>query len=494
MLFSKNIQSFFRWCDINPGMNLSDENLKIPVKLFLPAGFILMVVVVMTVFIAWSTWQNFDRDRHNAVKWLLREADALIHVMHTDASARIKIGQSFKKTVEQIMVTVGATENIAYLYCMNVRTGEVYLPSGGQSTPFEMMKSHDMVPLQESHIIREIKGSIPILHLIRKFFLSDTSSQWPGETTGLDQSLAAISPGVDGREDLYVVMGLNMDLYQEARQADLHHAGIMIAILLALGAGAVFFVFVIRNYLKDLAHMQHLQRQVQKNEKFAAIGQLSASVAHEIRNPLSSIRGFAQFFVHLFKDHEEHREYAMIMVKELDRINGVITDLITFARPLKLKLKMVLAADLVRHIFRLMEGDASSRGVGIFMAIEESMPPLVVDEDQMKQVLLNLVINALNVLVPGQHITLGGRGRSGDAWGYLWVEDEGPGIAFGDHQQIFNPFFSGGNKGSGLGLAIARKIVENHGGTLAVESPAPGKKKGCRFTITLPMTTQGQER
>ena len=475
-------------------MHLSDGNLKIPVSLFLPAGFILVVVVVMTVFIAWSTWQNFDRDRHNAVKWLLREADALIHVMHTDVRARIETGQSFKRTVEQIMVTIGATENIAYLYCMNVRTGDVYLPSGQQSTPFETIKSHGMAPLRESHIIREIKGHIPILHLTRKFFLSDTPSQWRGETTGMDQRPAAISSGVDDREDLYVVMGLNMDLYQEARQADLHHAGIMIAILLALGAGAVFFVFVIRNYLKDLGRMQRLQRQVQKNEKFAAIGQLSASVAHEIRNPLSSIRGFAQFFVHLFKDHEEHREYAMIMVKELDRINGVITDLITFARPLKLNFKTVRAADLVRHIFRLMEGDASSRGVGISMTIEESMPPLVVDEDQMKQVLLNLVINALNVLVPGQHIILGGRGKSDAAWGYLWVEDEGPGIAFGDHQQIFNPFFSGGNKGSGLGLAIARKIVENHGGTLAVESPVPGKKKGCRFTIALPMSRQGHGR
>jgi len=282
-----------------------------------------------------------------------------------------------------------------------------------------------------------------------------------------------------------------MDLYGEARRADLHHAAIMISILLALGAGAVFFVFVIRKYLEDLSRMQRLQRQVHKNEKFAAIGQLSASVAHEIRNPLSSIRGFAQFFVHQFKDHEEHREYAMIMVKEIDRINGVITDLITFARPLELHRKRVNAKVLVRHILRLIEGDSRSRGVVISMEIDDTMAPLFVDEDQMKQVLLNLVINALNTLEPGQHITVGGAGKSGDCRGYLWIEDEGPGIPPGDQQRIFNPFFSGGNKGTGLGLAIAGKIVENHGGGLAVESPAPGKSKGTRFTISLPMTKKG---
>ena len=127
------------------------------------------------------------------------------------------------------------------------------------------------------------------------------------------------------------------------------------------------------------------------------------------------------------------------------------------------------------------------------MAMDEELSPLFMDEDQMKQVLLNLVINALNVLEPGQCITVGGNAEMADAWGYLWVEDEGPGIAPGDQEQIFNPFFSGGNKGTGLGLAIAGKIVENHGGTLAVESPVPGKKGGCRFTIALPMTNAEEE-
>jgi signal transduction histidine kinase len=473
-------------------MQLSDENLNIPVRLFLPAIFILFVVVVMTAFIAWSTWQNLDRDRNNAVKWLLREADALTHVMETDAGAQLREGRNIRSALEQLMVTMGATENMAYIYCLDARTGKVFYPLAHKNRA----KAHAMELLGNTHKIININGSIPVLELTRQLFLSNNKIPLKIQDTDNFQTLPAISSqgNLEGNHsDIYVVMGLTMDLYGEARRADLHHAAIMISILLALGAGAVFFVFVIRKYLKDLSRIQSLQRQVQQNEKFAAIGQLSASVAHEIRNPLSSIRGFAQFFVHLFKDHEEHREYAMIMVTEIDRINGVITDLITFARPLKLHGKMVNAEALVHHVLRLIEGDSRSRGVVISMEIDETMAPLFMDEDQMKQVLLNLVINSLNALKPGQHITVGGTGKIGDSWGYLWVEDQGPGIPPGDQQRIFNPFFSAGNKGPGLGLAIAGKIVENHGGRLALESPAPGKTGGCRFTISLPMTKKGDE-
>jgi len=474
-------------------MRLSDENLNIPVRLFLPAIFILFVVVAMTAFIAWSTWQNLDRDRNNAVKWLLREADALTHVMETDANVQVKEGRDIRFALEQLMVTMATTENMAYLYCLDSRTGEAFYPLAHENRLHTIMKAHAMESLGDTHKIININENTPILELTRKLLISNKRLLKNQDTKTL-QRLPDMSPqgGVEGRHsDIHVVMGLTMDLYGEARRADLHHAAIMISILLALGAGAVFFVFVIKKYLKDLSRMQRLQRQVHKNEKFAAIGQLSASVAHEIRNPLSSIRGFAQFFVHQFKDNQEHREYAMIMVKEIDRINGVITDLITFARPLELHRKRVNAKTLVRHILRLIEGDSRSKGGVISMEIDDTMAPLFVDEDQMKQVLLNLVINALNALKPGQHITVGGAGKPGDCRGYLWIEDEGPGIPPGDQQRIFNPFFSGGNKGTGLGLAIAGKIVENHGGRLALESPVPGKTGGCRFTISLPMTKKG---
>ncbi len=486
---------FFRWCGINPGMQLSDENLNIPVRLFLPAIFILFVVVVMSAFIAWSTWQNLDRDRNNAVKWLLREADALTHVMETDAGAQVRGGKEITTALEQLMITMGTAENMAYIYCLDSRTGKVYSPPAHQNRPH--VTAHAMKSLGDTHKIIDIHGRIPVLELTRQLVLSNNKAplkiqNMENRHTRTLPTISSQGNGGGNPSDIHVVMGLTMDLYGEARRADLHHAAIMISILLALGAGAVFFVFVIRKYLEDLSRMQRLQSQVQKNEKFAAIGQLSASVAHEIRNPLSSIRGFAQFFVHLFKDHEEHREYAMIMVKEIDRINGVITDLITFARPLELRRKRVDAKALVRHILRLIEGDSRSRGVVISMEIDDTMAPLFVDEDQMKQVLLNLVINALNALEPGQRITVGGAGKPGDPWGCLWIEDEGPGIPPGDQQRIFNPFFSGGNKGTGLGLAIAGKIVENHGGRLALESPAPGKTKGSRFTISLPMTKKGE--
>ncbi|WP_170923800.1 two-component system sensor histidine kinase NtrB [Desulfocicer vacuolatum] len=447
----------------------------------------------MTVFIAWSTWHNLDRDRNNAVKWLLREADALIHIMKNDVRAQMKKGQRIKPALEQIMKTMGTTENVAYIHCFNPRTGAVFPPPVHGNKILTSLTNKNVGLFGNGYKIININDNRPILELTRPL-ISLNENALRSEDIKNDQlpdagSFQGQMEKNDG--DIHVVMGLTMDLYKAAGRADFHHAVIMISILLALGAGAVFFVFIIKKYIEDLSRMQRLKEQVQKNEKFVAIGQLSAGVAHEIRNPLSSIRGFARFFVHHFEDHEENREYAMIMVKEIDRINGVITDLITFARPLALHQKMVDVKPLVGHVLRLIEGDFRSRGAVISMAIDEHMPPLFMDEDQMKQVLLNLLINALNVLDAGQKIIVGGAVKKDGSRGYLWVEDEGPGIPIGDHQCVFDPFFSGGNKGTGLGLAIANKIVENHGGILTLESPVPGKPKGCRFTMSLPMTNKG---
>ena len=450
-----------------------------PLRLFLPAIFILCVVVVMAAFIAWSTWQNMDRDRRNAVKQLLREADILVQAIQKDVMARSGRGEALENGLKEIARDMGAWENVTEICFRDIRTGHILHAHSrfSNAAPCRHGLSWDG---SFHRIIKEKGGGFTLL-LIRPLFFSHArpASVSSGDIVGAgDLALPA---------DVAVEMGLAMDMYGAARQADLRHAGIMIGILLVLGGGAVYFIFIIRNYLRDIHRMQRLERQIQKSEKLAAIGQLSASVAHEIRNPLSSIRGFARFFAHLFKDRDEHREYADIMVKELDRINGVITDLITYAGPLEPRMAPVDPRKLVTHMRRLIEGDTRSRGVIISMDIPENMPPVTMDGDQMKQVFLNLLLNALNVLKPGEKIVVGASSTApGTGGGRFWVADEGPGIPREHQARIFDPFFSGASKGTGLGLAIVKKIIENHGGTISVESPAPGKSKGCCFTITLP--------
>jgi two-component system sensor histidine kinase HydH len=237
--------------------------------------------------------------------------------------------------------------------------------------------------------------------------------------------------------------------------------------------------------LRDLREIKLLEEKVRRSEKLAAIGKLASGVAHEIRNPLSSIRGFAQFLNHSLKDRPQEQEYAATMVAEVDRINRVVSDLLTFSRPMEAEPALTDITELVEHTLRLVQADARSRKAHLHIKVSD-VSELPVDANQMTQALLNLLLNALHAVSAEGHIEIGAELDPSDSRLKLWVEDDGTGIAPDQLEKIFEPFFTTKEKGTGLGLAIVHKIVENHNGEIGVESPAPGKSRGCRFTIRIP--------
>ena len=237
--------------------------------------------------------------------------------------------------------------------------------------------------------------------------------------------------------------------------------------------------------LRDLREIKRLEAQVRRSEKLAAIGKLAAAVAHEIRNPLSSIRGFAQFLGHLLRDRPRDHEYAALMVKEVDRINRVVEDLLTFARPQETQPAPVELCQLVDPLLRLIEGDARDGRVTVTRHLPPSLPMVVLDGGQMTQMLLNLCLNALQAMNDGGTLSVDA-GTDNDGGLTLRVTDNGPGIPPEFQPRIFDPFFTTREKGTGLGLAIVQKIVENHRGGIGVESPPPGKARGCRFSVVIP--------
>ena len=240
--------------------------------------------------------------------------------------------------------------------------------------------------------------------------------------------------------------------------------------------------------IRDLTEIKRLQEKVRRSERLAAIGELAAGVAHEVRNPLSSIRGFAQFLGHVLEDKPEEREYAEIMVKEVDRINNVVTNLLSFARPVKPDLVLTDLPKLLDHTVRLVEEDARLRKVNIRLSTSNGLKKIYVDGNQITQVMLNLILNALQAVESGGNIDVGARAIDSNLL-RLSVEDDGPGIPPGNASKIFDPFYTTREKGTGLGLAIVHMIVENHGGEINLVSPVPGKGKGCRITIDLPVST-----
>lgn len=241
--------------------------------------------------------------------------------------------------------------------------------------------------------------------------------------------------------------------------------------------------------LRDLSEIKRLEDKVRRSEKLAAIGELAAGVAHEIRNPLSSIKGFAQFLSHALKERPEEREYAYIMVREIDRINRVVSDLLTYARPVTLDQTLVNLPGLIQHTIKLMTGDAQAKNVSITPLLSDDLKDARLDANQITQALLNLLLNALQAIPVGGEIKIGADRQEVDNQLHIWVEDNGPGIPKDLHGKVLDPFFTTHDKGTGLGLAIVHKIVENHQGEIHIQSPVEGAIAGTRISLYIPIIT-----
>jgi two-component system sensor histidine kinase HydH len=237
--------------------------------------------------------------------------------------------------------------------------------------------------------------------------------------------------------------------------------------------------------LRDLGEVHRLQDEIRRQEKLAAIGGLAAGVAHEIRNPLSSIKGLATFFGDQFEDGSEAKDAAGVMVNEVDRLNRVITELLDFSRPTDLNRKPTDLAELLSHSLQIIQQDITNQGIRIHQRIDEDLCPIQVDPDRLNQCLLNLYLNAIQAMPDGGTLSVMCRADSQDHV-QIRIEDTGCGIAPGDLSRIFNPYYTTKGKGTGLGLAIVYKIVEAHQARIKVES-IPGK--GSTFILQIPCDT-----
>ena len=237
--------------------------------------------------------------------------------------------------------------------------------------------------------------------------------------------------------------------------------------------------------LHDLTETKRLQASLQKQEKLAAIGNLAAGVAHEVRNPLSSIKGYATYFGSLFEEGSERKKAAEVMTAEVERLNRVISELLEIARPSDIKPRPTDISFLLNSSLRLVQQEAEAAGVRIKTTIAPEIAPFTLDPDRLTQALLNLYINAIQAMAEGGQLTVSARGTTAGL--ELIVNDSGAGIPDEALSKIFDPYYTSKTTGTGLGLAVVQKVVEAHGGTIRVQSTAEG---GTRFTITLPGNEQ----
>lgn len=244
--------------------------------------------------------------------------------------------------------------------------------------------------------------------------------------------------------------------------------------------------------LRDLREVRRLQHEVRRREKLAAVGSLAAGVAHEIRNPLSSIKGYATYFGTRFPEGSEDREAAQIMVQEVDRLNRVITDLIGFSRPSDLTRRPTDVKALADHCLRLLGADAAAQGIALSLEAQDDLPPVPLDPDRFSQALLNICLNGMEAMAEGGMLRLRIDRENGD-FVRLRVSDTGHGIPAEHLGRIFDPYYTTKSQGTGLGLSIVHKIIESHGGAVSAAS-REGEPGGTTFTILLPVLAPQEER
>jgi len=234
---------------------------------------------------------------------------------------------------------------------------------------------------------------------------------------------------------------------------------------------------------RDLTEVQELKKEVERNQRLASIGRLAAGIAHEIRNPLSSIKGFATYFKERYQDVPEDKKTAEIMVQEVERLNRVIGQLLEFSRPIKLNKVRADIHEMITHSLTMVQKQAEDRGVAITTNLSPAIEEVSLDPDRISQVLLNLYLNALEAMEQGGTLHIGlfldkecGRVK-------IVVSDTGIGIKEEDLVHVFDPYFTTKQSGTGLGLAIVHRIIEAHKGEVKVESEVG---KGTTVTIILP--------
>lgn len=236
----------------------------------------------------------------------------------------------------------------------------------------------------------------------------------------------------------------------------------------------------------DLTARKETQRRLAQTERLATLGELMAGVAHEVRNPLTAIRGYVQI-IRQQTSLPVHQEYLSVVLKEIDSINKVIQQLLDFSRPRQSQWQLVLLNSLIEETLILVQTSGVQARITFNFEQDTGLPAIVADRELLKQVILNLLINAVQAINARGEIRI-------RTWQYsatqqaVAIEDNGGGIDIALQKKIFDPFFTTKASGTGLGLALSQRIINAHQGDIHVAS-MPGC--GATFTLILPINPQG---
>lgn len=246
---------------------------------------------------------------------------------------------------------------------------------------------------------------------------------------------------------------------------------------------------------KDLTKIEEIRLQMQRTEKMVSLGRMSAGIAHEIRNPLGSIKGLTQLLLERSPDDEKVQRYTGVMIKEIERLDNVVKSLLNFSSPNEQKFEECNVNDILKDAINLVGYERTEESARLEEDYDTSAPPIMAERERLLQAVLNILINAFAACGPNDRISIKTHFKpeqfhfndNADSDGVeIEISNTGPPIPQKEIEKIFDPFFTTKTEGSGLGLAITQQIVSAHNGNLKVES----SEGLTRFRIELPIATQ----
>ncbi len=240
-----------------------------------------------------------------------------------------------------------------------------------------------------------------------------------------------------------------------------------------------------KNLEEKILQLEEAQERLIRSERLAVIGNMAAYIAHEIRNPLVTIGGFARTISRTSNQDSHARQGADIIVEEVNRLEKILTNITDYGKPLKPVKGMFHINELLENTCSLMGPYLKSSNIQLIKKFGESSCPVIMDSTQIKQVFVNLMKNAVESMLDGGTLTL--ETTSNDKYAKVYISDTGKGISADAIQRVFEPFFTTKADGTGIGLAVSKKIVDEHGGSIRVKSSG---QSGTTFSVYLPIKTE----
>lgn len=440
---------------------------------WLLSGIVLLLVCLFSALIV----RDYGRESASAQQTIQEKGSVLIRAL--ESGARVGMGMRMHHAQLQTMLEEMAWQPGVLWFAVTDEQGKIIAHSDVQQVGQPLYDARTMQTLApgDTERWRRLTSPEPALEIYRQFRPLDAPS-------GHHMRMMMRRNVVETPQVIFIAF--------DARELDAEQArGLRNMIVMLCAAGVVMVATVLAQFWFSRYQRSRklLQEATHRKEKLMALGHLAAGVAHEIRNPLSSIKGLAKYFAERTPPGGEAYELAQVMAKEADRLNRVVSELLELVRPAHLKWQPVDLNEVIGHSLQLVSQDASGRDITLQFTAQPSLCRIQADPDRLNQVLLNLYLNAIQAIGREGIITVA-VAECGDGRIKLSVADSGKGMTAEQLQAIFTPYFTTKADGTGLGLAVVQNIVEQHGGTIHVES-TPGR--GAVFTLYLPVNGQQKD-